>query len=131
MLPETRPEPRISARVVATKVFVRGIALEAEVGVYVHERGRKQPLIIDVELDIAASGFERLGDTVNYETILKAAQDIAAEGHIELVEVFAERLADRCFADPRVSRARVRVEKPQALAPDAQAAGVEIVAVRA
>jgi dihydroneopterin aldolase len=30
-----------------------------------------------------------------------------------------------------VTRARVRVEKPLALAPDAEAAGVEITAVRA
>ena len=33
-------------------------------------------------------------------------------------------------ADPRVMRARVRVEKPQALAPHAAAAGVEITVVR-
>ena len=130
-LPEPHHEPRPAVRVVTTKVFVRGMTLEAEVGVYAHERGRLQPLVVDVELDIAAAGFERLGDTVNYESILKAAQALAAEGHIELVEVFAERLANRCFADPRVSRARVRVEKPLALAPDAQAAGVEITAVRA
>ena len=32
--------------------------------------------------------------------------------------------------DPRVTRARVRVEKPQALAPHAAAAGVEITVVR-
>jgi dihydroneopterin aldolase len=116
--------------VAATKVFVRGLALQAEVGVYPHERGRAQPLIVDVELDVAAAGFERLADTINYETIATAARELAASGHIELVEVFAERLAERCFDDPRVTRARVRVEKPQALAPDAAAAGAEIVAVR-
>lgn len=127
-LPDSPPRP--AHRVVSTKVFVRGIALEAEVGVYAHERGRLQPLIVDVELDVAAAGFERLGDTVNYETIAAAARELAASGHIELVEVFAERLAERCFDDPRVTRARVRVEKPQALAPEAAAAGVEITAVR-
>ena len=127
-LPDTPPRP--AHRVVATKVFVRGLHLDAEVGVYPHERGRLQPLVVDVELDIAAAGFERLGDTVNYETIAAAARELAASGHIELVEVFAERLAEQCFVDPRVTRARVRVEKPQALAPDAAAAGVEITAVR-
>ena len=123
----TRPAP---ARVIVTKVFVRGLKVEAWIGVYDHEHGRQQPLVIDVELDVAASHCEQLGDTVNYETILQSAQAIAAEGHIDLVETFAERLAQACFDDGRVTRARVRVEKPLALAPYAAAAGVEITAVR-
>lgn len=122
-----RPSP---AKVIVTKVFVRGLKVDAWIGVYDHEHGRQQPLVIDVELDVAASHCEDLGDTVNYETILQAAQDIAAEGHIDLVETFAERLAQASFADSRVTRARVRVEKPLALAPHAAAAGVEITAVR-
>ena len=119
------------ARVIVTKVFVRALRVEAWIGVYDHEHGRRQPLVIDVELDVAASHCERLGDTVNYETIGEAARAIADEGHIDLVETFAERLAQACFADSRVTRARVRVEKPLALAPHAAAAGVEITAVRA
>ena len=43
---------------------------------------------------------------------------------------FAEKLARVCLEDPRVSRARVRVEKPEALAPYAEAAGAEITLVR-
>ncbi|MBO9706738.1 MAG: dihydroneopterin aldolase [Caulobacter sp.] len=125
--PDHRPTP---ARVIVTKVFVRGIKVDAWIGVYDHEHGRQQPLVIDVELDVAASHCEQLGDTVNYETVLQAAQAIAAEGHIDLVETFAERLAQASFADSRVTRARVRVEKPLALAPHAAAAGVEITAVR-
>ena len=117
-------------RVIVTKVFVRGLLVDAEIGVHDHERGRKQPLMVDVELDVAAGGWRALDDTVNYESIASAAQFIAAAGHIGLVESFAQRLAERCLAHPRVTRARVRIEKPLALAPDAAAAGVEIVAVR-
>jgi len=113
-----------------TKVFVTGLRVQAEIGVYRHEIGKRQPLSVDVELEVPLAGADRLADTVNYETILKAAQAIAAEGHIELVEAFAERLARACMADRRVSRARVRVEKPLALAPDAVAAGAEIVLER-
>lgn len=128
-LPNEATQPTL-ARVIVTKVFVRGLKVDAWIGVYDHEHGRQQPLVIDVELDVAASHCEDLGDTVNYETILQAAQAIAAEGHIDLVETFAERLAQASFADSRVTRARVRVEKPLALAPHAAAAGVEITAVR-
>ncbi len=118
-------------RTVMTRVFVTGLKVQAEIGVYKHEIGRVQPLVVDVELDVPTAGADRLADTLNYETILTAARDIAAQGHIELVETFAERLARACLADPRVTQARVRVEKPLALAPDAVGAGVEITLVRA
>ena len=113
-----------------TRIFVTGLKVQAEIGVYRHEIGRVQPLVVDVELDVPTAGAGRLSDTLNYETILAAAREIAGGGHIELVESFAERLAQACLADERVTQARVRVEKPLALAPDAVAAGVEIVLVR-
>jgi dihydroneopterin aldolase len=113
-----------------TRVFVTGLKVQAEIGVYKHEIGRVQPLVVDVELDVPTAGAHRLSETLNYETILEAARQIAGGGHIELVETFAERLARACLSDPRVTKARVRVEKPLALAPDAVAAGVEITLVR-
>lgn len=118
-------------RTLASKVFVTGVKVQAQIGVYRHEIGRMQPLIVDVEVDVATDGSDRLADTVNYETILQAAQAVAAEGHMALVETFAHRLAERCLADARITQARVRVEKPLALAPDAVGAGVEIVVGRA
>ena len=126
--PATTAEP--IAKILVTKVFVRGLQVDAQIGVYDHEQGRRQPLIVDVELDVAAGGWRHLNDTVNYEAVAAHAKAIAAAGHIGLVESFAQRLAEACFEEPRVLRARVRVEKPHALAPDAAAAGVEITAVR-
>jgi len=129
--PQTPPAGSAAgAKVVMTKVFVTGVEVQAQIGVYRHEIGRVQPLKVDVELDVPTAGAERLADTLNYETILAAAQGVAAQGHIELVETFAERLARACLADPRVTKARVRVEKPLALAPHAVGAGVEITLVR-
>jgi dihydroneopterin aldolase len=110
-----------------SKVFVKGLQVQAEIGVYRHEIGRVQPLVVDIELEVPTGASDRLAETVNYESILQAAQALAAEGHLNLVETFAHRLAERCLADPRVSRARVRIEKPLALAPHAVGAGVEIV----
>lgn len=127
---EPTDQPGAAGRIVMTKIFVTGLKVEAEIGVYAHEKGRAQPLIVDVELDVPAAGIERLADTVNYEMVGEAARAIVAEGHIGLVEAFAERLARACLEDPRVMRARVRVEKPLALAPHAAAAGVEITVVR-
>lgn len=124
------PSPVAPGRIVMTKIFVTGVKVDAEIGIYRHEKGRAQPLVVDVELDVPTAGVERLAETVNYETVVRAAREVAAEGHIGLVEAFAERLARRCLADERVTRARVRVEKPLALAPDAAGAGVEVTIVR-
>lgn len=118
------------ARIAGVKVFVRGLRLDAEVGVHEHEYGRTQPLFVDVELDVAVSGWERLADIFNYEAILAKAKAVAAQGHFQLVEAIAGKIALSCLEDARVTRARVRVEKPSALAPNAAAAGAEIELVR-
>ena len=128
--PQSAVPPQPAGRIVMTKIFVTGLKLQAQIGVYRRERGRGQPLVVDVELDVPTAGAEHLVDTVNYESVVAAARGVAAEGHIALVEDFAERLARACLADPRVTRARVRVEKPLALAPDAAGAGVEVTMVR-
>jgi 7,8-dihydroneopterin aldolase/epimerase/oxygenase len=131
LVPVVEPsgEPQSATRIVGAKVFVERIPLMAEIGVYPHERGRAQALEVDVELDVAMAHAERLADTLNYETIAEAARRVAETGHMALVETFAERLAEVLLADARVSRARVRVRKPGALAP--AVAGVEVTAVRA
>jgi dihydroneopterin aldolase len=129
--PDEAPDLTTGAsRIVITKVFVRGLAIDAHIGVYKHEKGRSQRLVIDVELDVAVTDWSVLTETVNYEVIAAKARRVAAEGHRGLVETFAHHLADACFEEPKVTRARIRVEKPAALAPDAAAAGVEITAVR-
>lgn len=110
-------------------VFVRGLRVEAGIGVHDHEQGRLQPLIIDVTLDLAPAPIERLSDTINYETVAAAARAIVAEGHVGLVETFAERLAVACMDDGRVRRCTVRIEKPGALE-GAAAAGCEVVLAR-
>ncbi len=109
---------------------MRGLRVEAEIGVHEHEYGRRQPLLIDVELDLAAQSCEHIADTVNYETVTDQARQLAAGGHVKLIETFAERLARALMRDERVTRTRVRVEKPEALAPMAEAAGVEVVLTR-
>ena len=122
-------------RIALAKVFVRGLTVAAEIGLHAHERGHSQPLIIDVELELdldldletASEGWRTIDATENYDHIAEHARAIAGGGHIGLVETYAWRLAEACLAEPGVTIARVKVAKLLALAPDAQAAGVEIV----
>lgn len=113
----------------ALTVFVRGLTLEAGIGVHDHEQGRLQTLVIDVTLELAPAPVERLADTINYETVAAAARAIVTGGHVGLVETFAGRLAAACLEDERVRRCTVRIEKPGALQ-GAAAAGCTVVLAR-
>ncbi|SDB70294.1 dihydroneopterin aldolase [Belnapia rosea] len=115
-------------------VFVRGLALQARLGIYPHEKAAPQRVIIGVELAVedeaapASVGSDDLRRVVNYESVVRAAR-AAADGHTLLVETLAERIAAAALADPRVVRARVTVEKPDAF-PDAATVGVTIERIR-
>ena len=117
-------------------VFVRGLALQARLGVYPHEKAAPQRVIIGVELAVedeaapASVGADDLRRVVDYERVVRAARAAAADGHTLLVETLAERIAAAALADPRVLRARVSVEKPDAF-PDAATVGVVIERMRA
>ena len=110
----------------AATVFVRGLVLEAEIGVNADEQGQPQPLVVDIEAELTGEPWRGFSETVNYERLAGHARTIAAAGHIGLVETFAWRLAQACLAEPHVRRVTVRVEKPKALVP--AMAGVVIVA---
>ena len=118
-------QPLSAARRANLTVFVKGLRVEAGIGVYDHEHGRLQTLVIDVTLDLGPAEVHGLSDTINYETVAASARRIIAEGHVGLVETFAERLALHCLEDPRVRGVTVRVDKPGALEA-ADGAGCEL-----
>lgn len=126
---ETTAEAAAQPRRLGLTVRVRGLEVQAAIGVYDHEHGRLQPLVVDVELDLGAGPVERLSDTLDYDGVARIVRDLAAGGHIALIETFAERVALACLADARVLAVRVRVEKPGAI-PGAAAAGCEVAYVR-
>ena len=108
-------------------VFIRNLELLAQIGIHGHERGKPQPVRVNVDLAVedAAVLEDRLDSVVDYESITAKIRTLVASGHINLAETLAERIAEACFQDSRVKTARVRVEKLHAL-PGAESAGVEI-----
>ena len=109
-----------------SRVMLRDLEVDADIGYYAHEKGVPQPLIVGIalDLDVERFGDEDLDKTVDYTQLAAHARALAAE-HIDLIETFAERLAERCLALPHVLSARVTIDKPKAV-PGAMA-GVELV----
>jgi len=108
------------------QVFVKGLRVEAAIGIYDHEHGRTQPLIIDAVFDMDPAPVGALKDTLNYERVGEVARDFIARGHIKLVETLADDLAQALVVLPHVRRVAVTIVKPEALA-DADQAGVSVV----
>lgn len=119
-----RAEPGVSA----WRVFLKDLELLASIGVHAHEHENRQRILVDIELEMTGAATpkdDRLAETVDYEAIARAVEEIAWEGHVQLVETLAERVARWCLKDPRVAKALVRVTKPEALT-NARGSGCEI-----
>lgn len=125
--PNVQPLRIANAELAIRHVFIRNLELLAHIGVHGHEKGKLQPVRINVDLAVEdlAQLEDRLETVVDYGEITRKIRSIVEKGHINLAETLAERIAHACFEDPRVQTARVRVEKLHAL-PGAESAGVEI-----
>jgi dihydroneopterin aldolase len=127
MTRQVQPLRIADAQLAIRHVFIRNLELLAHIGIHGHEKGKMQPVRINVDLaveDLAAIE-DRLDSVVDYGEITRKIRTIVDGHHINLAETLAERVATVCFEDRRVKTARVRVEKLHAL-PGAESAGVEI-----
>lgn len=110
------------------RIFVRDLVLPSAIGVHAHERGSTQRVRINTELLVVDDDVlleDNIDNVVSYEDIVEGVREIVSAGHINLVETLAERIAALCLSDPRVSSARIRVEKLDIYA-EAASVGVEI-----
>jgi dihydroneopterin aldolase len=108
-------------------VVIRDLELTAKIGVYTHERQDSQPIRINLAMTVGHAPVEdRLDDTVSYDAIVEGVKALLAEGHINLVETLAERIADLCLEQDLVEKVHVRVEKLHAVA-EAAGVGAEII----
>jgi 7,8-dihydroneopterin aldolase/epimerase/oxygenase len=112
------------------RIFVRGLVLPVAVGVYDEEQGVTQKVSFTVEAAVA-TGCAPKGDAIaevpSYDDLVGAVRAVVADGHINLVETLAERIAERCLTDKRIVSVLVRVEK---LERGPASVGVEIVRPR-
>ena len=109
------------------RVFVHDLVLDAEIGVYTHEKGVTQRARFSVDIEVMPSDQaveDQIGRVLDYDMIIQTIKAILAEGHINLVETLADEVATRCLAHPRAASVKVKIEK---LDKEPGAVGVEIV----
>jgi dihydroneopterin aldolase len=109
------------------RVFVHDLVLDAEIGVYSHEKGVTQRARFSVDIEVKPAGEaieDQIDRVLDYDTIIATIKGILAEGHINLVETLADEIATRCLEHPRAASVKVKIEK---LDKEPGAVGVEIV----
>ncbi len=114
------------------RILISDLAARCIIGVNEEERREKQDVLINLILyaDLSkACKSDRFEDTVDYRNIKKQIMKMVEESRYFLVEALAEAVAKICLSDPKIVKARVRVEKPSALR-FARTVGIEILRSR-
>ena len=127
-IPSTMPARIANAGNALRHVFIRDFMVECLIGVYEHEKCSPQRVRVNLDLAVDEGEHPIIDDILNvvsYETMANGILAIADEGHVNLVETLAERIADMCFDDQRVDSVRVRIEKLDIIE-NAGSVGVEI-----
>ena len=125
-----RPHVETDSQAVGSfrRVFVHDLILPCAIGVHAHEHHAPQRVRINVDLMVREQERalqDRIENVVSYEHLVDGVRALTTDGHINLVETLAERIAELCLSDGRVAQVRVRVEKLDIYA-EAASVGVEI-----
>lgn len=110
------------------QILIEALVLQAQIGVFDFEYGRTQPVRFDVVVDIEplqANSEHETHNIVRYDHVVEDIKKILDEGHIDLVETLAERIAAACLIYQRAFQVCVTVAKLDAIE-DAKSVGVRI-----
>ena len=109
-------------------IFLNDFMLEANIGVYKHEREKTQPLRINIVAKVKNPkkiNDSNLQSVVCYNQISKKIKKIIKSGHTILLEKLAEKIFQECFRNKRIETMKIRLEKLDAIQ-GAASAGIEV-----
>lgn len=109
------------------QVEIRDLRLSMSIGLHPHERKTCQPVVVNAVLACERRPTpDSRWPVVCYETIADGIRELAEKSHVDLVEDFADRIAEFCLADPRVRKVEIQVVKTCAV-PGTSGVGVRII----
>jgi 7,8-dihydroneopterin aldolase/epimerase/oxygenase len=122
------PQPAAAAM---DLIFIEGFTGQTVIGIHDSELHRPQPLVIDVLAGVAraracrACESDRIADTIDYGVVRERLHRLLAEHRTQLLEAFAESIAEILITEFGAAWVRVKVVKPKKF-PDVEAVGVQI-----
>lgn len=109
-------------------IFIHDLRVRTRIGVYAWERQLPQMLRLDVELGLpndAPFRSDDIADAIDYAAVVKRLQVFAGEHRHQLLERFAQGVADIALTEFAASWVKVRVAKLGAV-PGVRELGVTI-----
>ena len=109
-------------------IFIEGFSGQTVIGIHDSELHHPQPLVIDVHAGVPharACDTDRIGDTIDYAVVRARLLRLLAEHRLQLLEAFAEAIAQILIDEFGARWVRVKVVKPRKF-DDVQTVGVQI-----
>ena len=111
------------------RLFLRGLTVQAQIGVHDFEQQAAQRIVIDVDLYVSFAGTsphdDRIDEVVDYDFVRAVVHARIAQGHINLQETLCDDILTHLLEHTGVMAARVSTRKPDVY-PDCEAVGVEV-----
>ncbi|MEO1112489.1 MAG: dihydroneopterin aldolase [Pseudomonadota bacterium] len=118
----------------ADTILIEDLLLPAEIGILDSEKGRRQSVRFSVEIETVPGyrdSVRKTGTFISYaDTVFFIQEKARAGGHVDLVEDWAEAIAEFVLTNPLAARVTVKVTKPD-IFEDAGAVGIRITRKRA
>ncbi len=100
------------------KIFLNALTTECIVGIWDWERKVKQPIVIDLEMQVdvrKAAATDNIEQALDYKKISKRVLQFVEESQFQLVETLTERIAEIILREFSVPWVKVRVNKQGAI----------------
>ena len=110
-------------------IFIKGLVLKAYIGIYSDEKINKQRIRFNVFIsakDNIKKENNDISQFVSYEDIINKIKKVLSLGHIPLLEAMADKIADECLKNKKISLIKIRIEKLD-IFKDAERVGIKII----
>ena len=126
---DAHPLPTPGQQAVALDlIFIEGLRGNTVIGIHESELHLPQPLLIDLVAGLPrarACSTDQIVDTIDYSVVRTRLHRLLAEHKLQLLEAFAEAVADMLLQEFGAQWVRIKVAKPHKF-DDLQAVGVQI-----
>ena len=91
------------------QIFIQDLKCYATIGIFDWERKTKQPLVINITLDISKlkNPKDHITDTVDYKSLSRKINDLVENSSYQLIETLGIEIAKICLEDQKVINAKV------------------------